>query len=157
MSSRAELREHLDRARARFDAAVDGVDVETLKTLPVCGHWTAAAVAGHLADWNIELLAVADHATGGSTPARPPIATFDEFNARNAAAREGQSWADARADLDATIADVYAALDRYSDQQLEHVTAFPWSGEGPISRLFQIAAGHVEEHTEDLERHLKRT
>jgi uncharacterized protein (TIGR03083 family) len=154
MPSKAELRERLEQARARFDASVEGIETARLETQAVCGVWTSADVAGHLADWNIELLAIADHATGGATPARPVISSFDEFNASHADARKDQPWPDVRSDLDATFDDVFAALDRYSDEQLAVVTPFPWGGEGPVVQVFQIAAGHVAEHTEDLEHHL---
>jgi hypothetical protein len=154
MPSKTELRERIEESRAHFNAAVEGIDASTLESLAVCGVWNTRDVAGHLADWNIELVAIADHAAGGPPPPHPTIASFDNFNASHAAARQTQSWADARSDLDASIDQTLTALDGYTDEQLAAVTAFPWGGEGPVYQVFQIAAGHIHEHTEDLEANL---
>ncbi len=154
MPSKSELKDQIQGSRQRFANAVKDVDARTLETLAICGVWTSRDVAGHLADWNLEFLAIADHATGGPTPARPAILDFEAFNTSHAEARKGQSWAEAYGDLDASVDSSLAALDSSSDEQLATVIPFPWGGEGELYHVFDGVAEHMDEHVVDLEEYL---
>lgn len=156
MPSRSELQAMVQQSRARVDVAVEGVDAATLEDHAVCGVWNSRDVAGHLADWNDELVAAAEHALGGAAPAGHPIEDGEAFNMSHAAARKSQSWSEAKADFDGSIERIAAFVERLDEEQLSRGATPPWGGESTVAGLVADTAGHMDEHVVDLENGLPR-
>jgi hypothetical protein len=152
--TRSEIQAMVQRSRERIDAAVAGVDDDTLESLAVCGVWNARDVAGHLADWNDELIAAAEHALGGPAPDGQPIEDGEAYNESHAAARASQSWAQAKGDLDGSIERIAAFLVGLDEGQLSTAATPPWGGEATVGELIADTAGHMDEHVAGLEQGL---
>lgn len=155
MPTQSELRSAIQEARGRFDAAVAGVDTETLENKAICGVWSARDVAGHLLDWNDELLAVVEYETGRVEERRPLIEDGEAFNASHAAARKSQSWSSVRAELDASFDRAESLLAEVDDAQLAQPAAYPWGAVDTVGGVFYGVPHHTGEHLEDLEQHLR--
>lgn len=155
MPSRAELRTAIEQARERFDAATQGMDAATLEGKAVCGVWSSRDVAGHVADWNGEFIAAAEHALGGPAPAGQPIEDGELYNTTRAGARSAQPWDEAKADLDASFDQLAALLERVTDDQLSAPATQPWDVAATVAELIADAAGHAAEHVADLETNLR--
>ena len=142
-----ELRQAIRAQRQRFEDAVAGLDRETLETAPMCGTWSARDLAGHLLDWQTVLLAAARFALGGPRPIGVPIEDGEAFNTTHAAARKRDRWSETKADLDASLDDVLAWLDRLTPEQLATAADFPW-GEpgGTVAGLLAVIPEHLDEH-----------
>jgi hypothetical protein len=145
------LQAALQQSRQRFDAAAGGTDAVTLEKQPVCGVWTSRDVAGHVADWNGEFAAAAEHALGGPAPEGHPIEDGELYNTNMAGARASQSWSQAKADLDASFDRLAAILERIDDDQIATPAMAPWDEESTVGALLADASGHADEHVADLE------
>ena len=141
----------MQQARERFAAAAAGMDPASLEMQAICGVWTARDVAGHVADWNDELLAAAAYGLGRTAEAPPPVEDGEAYNASHAEARRDQPWAAAKADLDASFDRASALLEEVDDEQLALAAPFPWGGEGRVGEVLADAMAHVDEHVVDLE------
>lgn len=155
MTATAGLKDAILAAKMRFDAAVEGVDVRELETTKVCGIWTTRDVAGHLADWNTELLAAAEHDLGGPTPAEQPIEDGEAFNMSHAEARMGDSWQTAKTDLDSSVQRAADLAARLTPDDLAVPAFFPWGGNSAVSDLFSVIVDHMGEHTSQVEAGLR--
>lgn len=145
--TREELCEAIRVQRQRFDDAVAGLDRQALETVPICGTWSARDLAGHLLDWQTVLLTAARFALGGPRPIGLPIEDGEAFNARHAAARKRDRWSETKADLDASLDDILAWLDRLTPEQLAAPADFPW-GEpgGTVATVLAVIPEHLDEH-----------
>jgi hypothetical protein len=147
--SLAVLTERLRAAHAAFLAVLDGVEEGALEREAVVGDWSARDVAAHLADWNDEIALAAEHLLGGPRPPHHPITDFQRFNERQARLHRDESWASARARLDASVERAILLAGRLADR-LEEPTEHPWNNRGTIRALFHGVCGHEEEHVEEL-------
>ncbi|MDI3340079.1 MAG: DinB family protein [Sphaerobacter sp.] len=145
------LRAELIRAYERFTAPVAGLDPVLLETAPAVGSWSVRDVAGHLADWQAEMLDAAAHILGGPKPKHHPIKHTQSFNTMSAALRGTQPWPEAAADLAAVHARALAFLDRLTPAQLRAIGPFPWGEVGPLHRLIGELIAHLDEHAEQIE------
>ena len=152
--SRSELQEMVQRTRERFDAAAENVDDGTLEGQAVCGIWSARDVAGHLTDWNEELLSAAEYGAGKLAEPRPLVEDGEQYNSDQAAARSSQPWPETKADLDASMERASALLASIGEADLANAAPYPWGGEGTVGELIADVAGHVDEHVVDLENNL---
>lgn len=151
MTTQVDLRTRVQQARERFDAAAAGMDPDSLESLEICGVWSARDVAGHVADWNDELLAAAEYGLGRTSEAPEPVGDGEAYNTSHAEARKGQSWAEVKADLDASFDRAEALLSDIEDDQLDNPATFPWGQDGRVGDMIAGAMHHVDEHVVDLE------
>lgn len=142
-----ELRQAIVTQRQRLDLAVEGLDRQTLETVPICGAWSARDLVGHLLDWQTVLLAAPRFALGGPRPIDVPITDGEVFNAKRAAARLRDRWSETKADFDGSLDDVLSWLDRLTPEQLATPADYPW-GEpgGTIAGLLEVIPEHLDEH-----------
>lgn len=155
MTATTDLKDAIFAAKLRFDAAVEGVDVRELETTKVCGIWCSRDVAGHLADWNSELLAAAEHGLGGPAPAGQPIEDGEAFNMSHAETRTSDSWQAVKTDLDTSVQRAADFAARLSADDLAVPAFFPWGGNGAVSDVFSVIVDHMGEHTSQVEVGLK--
>lgn len=151
MTSRTDLQTRVQEARERFDAAANAMAPDSLESQAICGVWNARDVAGHVADWNDELLAAAEYGLGRTSDAPPMVEDGGAYNASHAEARKGQSWSESKADLDASFDRAASLLAEVEDDQLDSPATFPWGQEGRVGDMIAGAMHHTDEHVVDLE------
>lgn len=145
-----ELRQEIDDANQRFFAALEEFDDTTLETQPICGVWSARDVAGHLADWDHEIVDAAERLVAGQEP-KPRIPDIDQYNETQSALRGIESWEQTAEDLRAAWARTSEVLGRLSDEDLARIGQLPWGPVEPVERFFHILARHTREHVEEAE------
>ena len=93
-------------------AAVDGLNEETLTTVPVCGAWTARDVLAHLAEVDLALLSALKQVRAGEPVkwAWESAPDGDAWNQNAVASRQSRSLSEIRAELEQTRQDVLADL-----------------------------------------------
>lgn len=155
MTTTAELRESIISTHARFTDAFQHLDDEVLETEPALGIWPVREVAGHLAAWNLLMLAVAREAVAGQPASVPPITDFDGFNAESAQRTSQMSWAEVTDELGSTIDSAVALVDGLSDEQLEITCTYPWGQSGALPGLLHGIFGHEQEHIDELQQWLQ--
>lgn len=146
----AALRDEVVRAYTRFIEMVDGFDPVVLETEPAVGSWSVRDVAGHLADWQNEMLDAAEHILGGPKPKHHPIKHGQSYNMIQAAVRGTDSWETAAADLHASYERALAFLDRLSPEQLRAIGPYPWGEVGSLGKLIEELVLHLDEHGEQI-------
>lgn len=117
---------------------------------PVCGEWALKDVLGHLADWEwfgIDGLRLMNR---GEPPLVEPIEDIDAWNRAHAAARRGQPWEVALADLHAAREALLDALQALAPCFLGQKYPFPWGGEGTPVDWLAVYPAHDREHAEEL-------
>ncbi len=144
------LRQAIIAAHERFDAAVADLDPAVLETVPAVGAWSPRDVAGHVADWEQEMLDAAEHILGGPAPRGQPIRDEQSYNTLRAALRGADPWERSAADLAAARERALAFLDRLSPSDLDAIGPFPWGEVGRLRRLLAALAEHVDEHAAQL-------
>ncbi|HUZ00171.1 MAG TPA: DinB family protein [Thermomicrobiaceae bacterium] len=151
MDELSTLKLGLLEALERFDRAVAGFEPVVLETDPAVGSWSARDVAGHLADWNQEILDAAEHILGGPRPRHQPITHGQSYNTMRVAVRGIDPWQAAAADLQASIERTAALLDRLQPEQLRAVGPYPWGEIGTVEHLIAGLIKHVDEHAAGIE------
>ena len=151
MDDRSTLKSALLAAQERFDQAVAGFEPVVLETDPAVGSWSARDVAGHLADWNQEILDAAEHILGGPRPRHQPITHGQSYNTMRVAVRGIDPWDVAAADLQASVERVAALLDRLEPEQLRAIGPYPWGEIGTVEHLIAGLIKHVDEHAAAIE------
>lgn len=136
---------------ARFEAAIAGLDDATMENEPVCGIWSIRDIAGHLDAWANEIIGAAAGALGEPFTPDPLVVDGEAFNQAHAARRATDSWATAKARLDATIERTIALIERTTPRQREHLVDYPWGGSGSLGGLLSGVAGHHAEHVAEIE------
>ncbi len=91
----------------------------------VMDHWKLKDVLGHMADWDLfalKALLLMEQSRPLPFVAEPDV---DTINAQQAAARRGQTWDQAWADLHHVRADLISVLDNWDDVRLAREVDYP--------------------------------
>lgn len=153
-----EVKALLIAAHERFDAAIEGIDPVALENERAVGVWSPRDVAGHLADWQNEMLRSARHILGGDRPRGHPVRDVEEFNQMNAAVRGAEPWELSKADLDAARENAVSLIESLTPEQLNAVGPFPWGAIGKLRGLVEVMVRHLDEHSAQVEAwRLRRT
>jgi uncharacterized damage-inducible protein DinB/predicted RNase H-like HicB family nuclease len=144
------LRAVLDAGREELLAAARLVPPEQRASYPVCGHWTAHDVIGHLADWEWPGAEGLRDMAEGRPPSVEPIRDIDLWNAEHVEVRRGQPWSNVWEDLHAARRAFLAAVDALDPAELGRVHAFPWGGYGTAYDWVSVYIAHDREHAEHL-------
>ena len=150
MSGTEQLDQDIQDVHERFFAALASFDDDLLEMQPMCGVWSPRDVAGHLADWNNELMDALDRILAGQQPNRP-IQDIDNFNQVQAALRGIQRWKDTSADLRESVERVHETLRRLDDGDLERLGPLPWGTVDRLGGFFRRIIRHSREHAEEAE------
>jgi hypothetical protein len=146
----SELEQSINDAHERFFAALEGFDETTLETQPICGVWSARDVAGHLADWNNEIIDALERVRAGEPPKRP-IRDIDSWNHDQAAIRGIDPWPAAASDLRDAWKRVIEVLLTVDDSEFERKAPLPWGTVDPIGGFFRRIARHTRTHAAEAE------
>lgn len=147
----SELKAEVARAHERLAAAVEGFDPIVLENEPAVGSWSPRDVAGHLTDWEGEMLAAAEHILGGPKPRHHPIKHGQSYNTMHAALRGADPWRITESDLNAAHERTRAFLDRLAPDQLRAIGPYPWGEVGTLAGLIGHLVSHLDEHTAQIE------
>jgi hypothetical protein len=145
-----DLRASVLRAHENFADAVKHLDDATLESEPACGTWPVREVAGHLAAWNLLILAWARAALDGTHDDLQPITDFDGFNAESARRTAAMSWDEVKSELDSTIHSAEQFISGITGTQLSLPAAYPWGGSGTVVDLLHGIDEHEQEHVDEL-------
>lgn len=148
MTRQEELRQQIDEAHQRFFDALSGFDDTILETQPICGVWSARDVAGHLTDWNHEIVDAAERRVAGQEP-KPRIPDIDQFNETQSALRGIESWEQVAEDLRSSWSRADEVLDGLGDDDLALIGPLPTGKVESIGGFFATIARHTMEHAED--------
>jgi len=141
-----ELTEALEAARARLDAALDGLTAEELEAPGPGGDWSVKDYLAHVTAWDVDLLTNLGKARRGLKPGRT------QWNKALILA-QNEAWHQelhtrplerVLADYDGVHAQVLKAVQSLSDAELEAPTA--WLQGRP---LFQYFVDHIVTHEDE--------
>jgi uncharacterized damage-inducible protein DinB len=104
---------------------IDRIPADERETRLVMGHWKLKDVLGHIADW--DLFAIKALLLMERFRPLPLVAeaTADTINTQQIAARRGQTWDQAWADLNHVRADLISVLDNWDDARLAIQIDYP--------------------------------
>ena len=151
MTTQDELRQEIDKLHERFFACFMGIGDTVLETQPLAGAWSPRDVAGHLADWNLEILGSVEHVLGGAAPRGHPIKDIEVYNSTQSALRGIESWQQTSADLRDSWERVTETIARLNQDDLAKIGELPWGRVEPVENFFRILADHVRDHVEEAE------
>lgn len=143
-----ELRDRIDQAHRDFLEALEGFDDTTRETQPICGVWSARDVAGHLADWQTEMVEAVRRLRAGEQPKRF-IRDIDAWNHDQAAVRGIQTWADAEADLIDSWQKVIESLEQIDEDEFHRIGPLPWGTVDRIGGFYRRIARHSRAHADE--------
>ena len=146
------LRALLQSTRKEFLLTADLILESERTNQAVCGIWTLKDLIGHLTDWEkVGLEGLQQLASGQSPEFDYRIAwPFDEFNNKNAAARQNQPWPEVWGDFTETRQQFMNLFDAMSEAQLTRQFIAPW--QSPINGYAWLTVwlGHDHEHALDI-------
>jgi hypothetical protein len=151
MTTVGEFKDAVTETHQQFIDAVAPLGDTVLETEAATGVWPVREVAGHLAAWNLLILAWARAALDGTQAGLQPIEDFDGFNAESAVRTSTMSWRDVKAELDASITSAETFIDGLSDDQLSLPASYPWGSNGTLHGLLRGIDEHEEEHLHELQ------
>jgi hypothetical protein len=151
-----EILNSLRQTHTHLAAALAGIPDEVLATQPVIDWWTLKDVMGHIAMWErVAIQFVEDYRRDGM-PVSLGLnddAAVDAYNKRGAALRRDYPLARVRAELDAALRDLAAAVESLSDAQLNTPLSAPWGDGVTLERLVAWNSyEHTPEHIEQIAR-----
>jgi hypothetical protein len=122
---RSVLLAAMEAARDDLVRQIDRIPADERETRQVIGHWKLKDVLGHVADWDlfaIKALLLLERFRPLPFVAEAEVDTID---AEQIAARRGQTWDQAWADLDHVRADLISVLDNWEDARLAIPVDYP--------------------------------
>ena len=145
--NRAGILQALERDRRLLLLALEGLDDKTLISQEVVGDWTTKDLLGHVAMWQeVAVQFIADYRRQGvpSSLGLDSDAALDAYNRRGVEERRAWPLERVRERLDASYADLEAAVESLNDEQLHAPLAQPWSGDE--TTLEQLIANNSFDH-----------
>jgi uncharacterized damage-inducible protein DinB len=144
------MQQAINDAHERFFAALEGFEDTVLETQPICGVWSARDVAGHLADWNNEIIDALERTRSGERQKRP-ILDIDSWNHDQAALRGIDPWKQCADDLQASWKRVIDTLETINEAEFDRMAPLPWGTVDRIGGFFRRIARHTRTHMADAE------
>ncbi len=140
----------LEAARHDLSRQINRVPSDERDTRPAVGEWTTRDLVGHVADWDRFSLGVL-RAVRESRPL-PYVAESeaDAINARQVAARRGQSWEQVWADFQHSRADLVDALADWNEAQLAQEIDYPFWWGRTVYGWVAVQIWHDREHADAL-------
>ena len=86
----------------------------------------------------------------GTNPKLPTEYNNDVFNARQVAKYKALSLAQARAELDASRADLLALIETFTLPQLDYRGEHPIKGDISLKELLGVIAWHEDQHSKEI-------
>jgi uncharacterized damage-inducible protein DinB len=145
-----ELMEMLEHSRLFVGASLSGLKNERLETDRVNGVWTVRDIVAHLAAWEQEFWSEARLVARRARPkfdySIDPSDDWKAWNAAQIAQRADRSAGEIFLELEKAQAGLIEFVRGLSERQLAHEAAYPWGGQGTLSWMLAMCAGHKVEH-----------
>jgi hypothetical protein len=144
-----ELLEKLNDEHYNLLALVQDFSKADFEQVGVAGDWTVKDVFAHLAFWNWEAVKAVEQVARDERPAMMLDVSFDEINAREAAASRKQPLHKVMDDFRRSQKSLASVIERASEPELSKQTPFK-SGDNKDANAAWIVGGiieHYQEHT----------
>ncbi len=149
---RDELVDALTAARARLDAAIEGLSPDELTKPGVVGEWSVKDLMAHVTAWDVDLLTNLGKARRGQKPGRTAwdTAGIEAQNAAWYAELKDRPLEPVLVDYDGVHQQLLRQLEQLSDAELAAAAA--WLQGRPLFQYFvDHVVTHESEHAADLE------
>jgi hypothetical protein len=150
-----KLREEND----QWEALLAEIGEDRMDTPGVAEQWSIKDIVAHLTGWRrrsvARLQAAARHEREFASPWPPHLETDDEINAWIFDANHKRSVREVLDDSRQSFQDLVAAIDAFSDEELQDPQRFPWM-EGEQLRATMYFEHFHEEHEPDMRAWLAR-
>ena len=113
-------------------------------------EWSVKDLVGHLVGAERGMTRMAQQFATGSNPKLPAGYNNDIYNARQVEKRKSLTYAQARAELEASRADLYAVIDQLTASQLDYRGEHPIRGEISLKELLNVIAWHESLHSKEI-------
>jgi hypothetical protein len=146
---KATLLDKIRTRQAEFEALLATLNASQLTTPGVNGDWSIKDILAHLVSWQKRTLAYLDAAARQGKPDIEGIssdAEMDNLNARFYAGNKSRPLADVMTDFKNTYAQVVAAVEALSADDLIEPNRFTWLNGDP---LWEQVAGNTYEHIDE--------
>lgn len=151
--SKADVIADLYAARARLNAALEGLTPDQLLRPGAVGVWSVKDTLAHLVAWEAELVTVLAQLEQHKqrAPRMVEIEDIDEWNAEQYHNHVRRHLDDVLQDFEGVHRHLIRAVEDLSDRVLNDNRRFPWMEGEPLSYLIQEnAIWHEEEHADDI-------
>jgi uncharacterized protein (TIGR03083 family) len=113
-------------------------------------QWSVKDIVGHLVGAERGMTRMAQQFATGSKPMLPAEYDNDVYNARQVEKRKSLTYAQARAELEASRADLLALIDKLTAPQLDYLGEHPIKGIISLKELLGVIAWHEGVHSKEI-------
>jgi hypothetical protein len=146
MAGKNELIQQLDSARAKMQAIMAELDLQT----EIYPDWTIKHILAHIAGWDDASIASLRAHKSGKEPATPAVRGIDHYNAESVATREALSYEQIIREWEMAREQLKAIINEMSPEKFEEPMLFAWGETGSVAQLVAIFAEHEEEHAKEI-------
>lgn len=140
----------LNESRATLMHLLDQwVEIQAAQVM-VNAEWSVKDMVGHLAGAERGMTRLAQQFATGSNPKLPADYNNDVYNARQVEKRKSLTYAQARAELEASRADLLAFMDKLTAPQLDYRGEHPIRGEISLRELLGVIGWHEGIHSKEI-------
>ncbi|MCD4686936.1 MAG: DinB family protein [Anaerolineae bacterium] len=150
---KADVIADLQAARARLNAAFDGLTSNQMLQPGAVGLWSVKDTLAHLVAWEAELVTVLARIEQHKqrAPRMVEIEDIDAWNAEQYHNHARRNLDDVLQDFEGVHRQLIRVIEDLSEQVLDDNRQLPWMEGEPLSYLIQEnAIWHEEEHAEDI-------
>lgn len=140
----------LNESRATLMRLLDQLAEIQSAQVMVNPEWSVKDIVGHLTGAERGMTRMAQQFATGSNPQLPAGYNNDVYNARQVEKRKSLTYAQARAELEASRVDLLAFMDSVSAPQLDYRGEHPIRGDISLRELLDVIAWHEGLHSKEI-------
>jgi hypothetical protein len=156
MTSKTDVVESLDHSWQELHALIDSLSETEMLEQGVVDEWSVKDLLGHMAFWAeraASTLTMVAAGRGAEVPGPGTEDELNEWNAREAAAREGKTLEQLRADWERAHASARAALEVFPGEKLDE----PFKDHTVFYSFGADTFAHYQEHLSQIREWLRQT
>ncbi len=140
----------LNENRATLLRLIDQLAEVQAAQVMVNPEWSVKDIVGHLIGAERGMTRMAQQFATGSNPKLPPGYNNDVYNARQVEKRKSLTYAQARAELEASRVDLLAFMETVTAPQLNYRGEHPIRGDISLKELLDVIAWHEGLHSKEI-------
>jgi uncharacterized damage-inducible protein DinB len=140
----------LSETRAMLSRALDRLTEEQATKIMINPEWSVKDEVAHLVSSERGMTGMAKRFATNENPQLPKDYNNDVYNARQVAKRKAMSFAEVRAELDASRKDLLAFLETVTPQQLDYPGEHPLKGQITLKELLVVIYSHETAHCKEI-------
>ena len=140
----------LNESRARLMRLLDQLAEAQATQVMVNPEWSVRDIVSHLVGAERGMTRMALQFATGSNPKLPADYNNDVYNARQVAKRKSLTYAQARAELEASRVDMLAFMETLTAPQLAYRGEHPIRGDISLKELLGVIAWHEGLHSQEI-------